>query len=66
MKSMIEWWIRTFCVITKVQAEKRGLVLVCNFYGDEINHINCRSLWRDDKRRLYRVRELGDGIIKKV
>jgi hypothetical protein len=56
---MKEWWIRTFKVISKEDAEKRGLNFVGNIYGDEINHLNCRSIWRDSKMRRYRVTELG-------
>jgi hypothetical protein len=56
---MKEWWIRTFKVISKEDAEKRGLSFVGNVYGDEINHLNCRSIWRDSKMRRYRVVELG-------
>ena len=56
---MKEWWIRTFKVISKKDAEKRGLSFVGNVYGDEINRLNCRSIWRDSKMRRYRVDELG-------
>jgi hypothetical protein len=56
---MKEWWIRTFKVISKEDAKKRGLSFVGNVYGDEINQLNCRSIWRDSKIRTYRVSELG-------
>ena len=56
---MKEWFIRTFCVISKAQAEERNLSFVGNVYGDEINLLNCRSIWRDSKNRMYRVRELA-------
>ena len=56
---MKEWWIRTFKVIRKEDAEKRCLSFVGNVYGDEINRLNCRSIWRDSKMRRYRVAELG-------
>ena len=56
---MKEWWIRTFKVISKDEAEKRGLSFVGNVYGDEINYLNCRSIWRDSKMRRYRVVEPG-------
>lgn len=56
---MKEWWIRTFRIISKEQALKRGLNFVGNVHGDEINALNCRSIWRDSKKRMYRVAELG-------
>ena len=56
---MREWYIRTFKVISKIEAEKRGLDFVGNVYGDEINRLNCRSIWRDSRMRRYRVTELA-------
>lgn len=56
---MNEWYIRTFCVIDTDQAKEKELTFVRNIYGDEINHLNCRSIWKDSKGRTYRVSELG-------
>ena len=58
MKELKLWYTRTFLVININYAKKLGLKHVRNVYGDEINHINCRSIWKDDKRRTYRVYEL--------
>lgn len=54
------WWIRTFKVISNQRAKELGLRHWRNVYGDEINHINCRSIWFDDKSRQYRVSHLED------
>lgn len=56
---MKEWYTRTFKVISKEEAEKRELTFVGNVWGDEINKLKCRSIWRDSKMRRYRVSELG-------
>jgi len=54
------WWIRTFKVISNQRAKELGLRHWRNVYGDEINHLNCRSIWFDDKSRQYRVSHLED------
>ena len=54
------WWIRTFRVISNQRAKELGLRHWRNVYGDEINHLNCRSIWFDDKGRQYRVSHLED------
>lgn len=51
-------WIRIFKILSKEQAEQLGLTFYRNVYGDEINQIDCRSLWTDHKGRMYRVKEL--------
>jgi len=58
MQEIINWFIRLFLVISEDTARKKGLTHLRNIYGDEINMINCRSLWVDDFYRQYRVREL--------
>lgn len=52
------WWIRSFKIISTEYANKIGLKWIRNIYGDEINHINCRSLWIDKKGRWYRIEQL--------
>lgn len=54
------WWIRTFKVISNQTAKELGLRHWRNVYGDEINHLNCRSIWFDEKKRQYRVSHLED------
>ena len=54
------WWIRNFKIIEIERAKELGLTFAGNVYGDEINYLNCRSIWSDSKGRRYRVRQLGD------
>lgn len=54
------WWIRTFKVISNQKAKELGLRHWRNVYGDEINYLNCRSIWFDDKSRQYRVSHLEE------
>lgn len=49
---------RNFRVITTDKAIKYGLTFKENVYGDEINHLNCRSIWIDARDRAYRVKGL--------
>jgi hypothetical protein len=58
MNSIKIWWLRGFCVISNQQAKELGLKHMCNIYGDEINKLECRSLWQDEKERVYRVKNL--------
>lgn len=55
------WWIRTFKVISNQRAKEIGLKWYRNVFGDEINHLNCRSIWIDKKGRKYRVSHL-EGV----
>ena len=48
-----------FISIDIEEARKRGFKFYRNIYGDEINHINCRSLWVDQKTRTWRVEQLN-------
>ena len=59
---MKAWIERNFKVISLERAKDLGLVFFRNVYGDEINHINCRSIWKDSKGRTYRVKSLYDEI----
>jgi hypothetical protein len=54
------WWIRTFKVISNQKAKELGLRHWRGIYGDEINRMNCRSIWFDNKQRQYRVSHLED------
>lgn len=55
-------YIRLFKVISLEQAVKYNLNFYRNVYGDEINHINCRSIWIDKNYRPYRVKSLYKQI----
>jgi hypothetical protein len=52
------WFARMFKVISRTQATKWKLTYYRTVYGDEINKLNCRSLWMDNKNRFYRVKDL--------
>ena len=58
MKGLLKLYYRVFCVIPEAKAKELGFKFHRNVYGDEINKLNCRSLWVDVKDRLYRVKEL--------
>ena len=54
-----KWFICQFSItISTVEAIKLGLEPEFNVYGDMINRWNCRSIWRDQKRNVYRIAEL--------
>jgi hypothetical protein len=48
-----------FITIDIEEAQKRGFEFARNIYGDEINHINCRSIWVDKKARAWRIEQLN-------
>ena len=50
--------LRPFKIITLEQVLEYNLTFVRNVHGDEINHINCRSIWADKNGRTYRVESL--------
>ena len=58
MKKLKLWWVSTFKVITTQKALEMNLKHFHNIYGDLINDLNCRSIWKDAESRLYRVEEL--------
>lgn len=59
---MKTWFRRTFVVIDIEEARERNLTFVCNIYGDLINLYNCRSLWEDDKGRVWSVKQLNKDV----
>ena len=52
-------WLRSFKVITNEKGKEFGLKHLENIYGDMINVLNCRSIYEDNKRRIYRVTHLS-------
>ena len=58
MKKLKMIYISLFKVISLEQALEYNLNFVRNVHGDEINHINCRSIWADKNGRTYRVESL--------
>ena len=55
IKSMYK---RGFCVLSIDECKRLGLQFKRNLYGDEINHLNCRSIWEDGQGRIYRCKQL--------
>lgn len=51
-------WYRLFKVLDEKQALKLNLKFSHNVYGDLINLLNCRSIYKDDKNRYYRIAQL--------
>ena len=58
MEKLKMWYARWFKVIANEQAKEWGLTHIANIHGDEINHLNCRSIWKDSKGHTYRVEHL--------
>jgi len=52
------WYYRKF-VISEQKALELGLRWYCNVHGDKINYLNCRSIYKDDKYRFYKIEELN-------
>lgn len=48
-----------FISIDIEEAKKRGFTFARNIHGDEINHLNCRSIWVDKKSRAWCVEQLN-------
>lgn len=57
--AVLNWFRRTFVKIDITEAKERGFSFVGNVHGDEINQLNCRSIWRDKKGKAWRVKQLG-------
>lgn len=57
--AVIDKYGQLFVKIDIEEAKERGFSFVGNVWGDGINKLNCRSIWRDSKNRLWRVKQLG-------
>ena len=64
---MINFILRWFSMVfyhrfikikTCQEAYDNGLTWYRNVHGDEINYLNCRSMWADELGFMYRCREL--------
>jgi len=55
------WFLRVFNIaISKDEATRIGLVWANNVHGDFVHLTGgCRSFWKDENGRRYRVNELG-------
>ncbi|MCK9575717.1 MAG: hypothetical protein WC979_02300 [Candidatus Pacearchaeota archaeon] len=58
----ITYYIRSYITHKTIDAaEKWGLSFHRNIYGDEINHLNCRSLWKDSYGNFHKCKELYEN-----
>jgi hypothetical protein len=62
MRKLKMIYIGLFKVISIEQAIEYQLTFYRNVSGDEINHINCRSIWVDKNYRSYRVKSLYKSV----
>lgn len=62
IKRAKRYWISNYQIISKDQAERLDLEFVTNVYGDRINELNCRSIWKDKKGNPYRCKELVENV----
>lgn len=64
MKHLIKkfkfWYKKEFGILSIEECQKFGLEFCHNIYGDNINHLNCRSIWRDKTGKSYRCESLFD------
>lgn len=56
--AVLDKYRQMFVVINIKEAKEKNLNFVRNVYGDEINKLNCRSIW-SSKNRSWRVEQLG-------
>lgn len=54
--NIIEWFKRKFTILTTEECKELKLRFVHNVYGDSINYLNCRSVWQDEKGRIYKCK----------
>jgi len=61
MKSLKLWFLRNFYfALTKSECEALKLKFCTNIYGDRINLLGGRSLWKDSKGNFYVCESLID------
>ena len=58
LNSVKLWFKKEFGILTIEECKNLNLSFCHNIYGDEINYINCRSIWRDEKDKSYRCNSL--------
>ena len=59
IKEIKLWYYRNFIIIDFTKAAELNLKFCFNIYGDLINRLNCRSIYKDNKNRYYRVKQLN-------
>lgn len=58
IKNFKRWYKRIFGTYNKTECNELNLTFCFNIYGDAINRIGCRSIWKDSKGRYYRGEQL--------
>lgn len=65
------WFKKEFGVLTIEECKSLGLLFHHNVYGDEINRLNCRSIWHDGSTNkgyrcdsLYSDNELSESVVE--
>ena len=53
-----KWYKRNFCTLNLKECELFNLTFYFNVYGDHINVLDCRSIWKDSKGKIYKCEEL--------
>ena len=58
MKKIKLWFKKEFGRLSLDECISLDLEFCHNIFGDRINHLNCRSIWRDKTGKSYRCRNL--------
>lgn len=61
-RSLSLWYRKEFGVLTLDECRDLGLEFSYNVYGDNINQMNCRSVWRNAKGKSYKCHSLYTTI----
>ena len=52
------WIKKNFGLLSEQECIDLKLKFVCNIYGDYINLYNCRSIWKDERGKTFRCKQL--------
>lgn len=61
-KRLMLWFKKEFGILTLEECKELNLEFSHNIYGDNINHLNCRSIWRNEKGKSYRCESLEEQM----
>lgn len=59
IKEIKLWYYRNFIIIDFNKTIELNLQFCFNIYGDLINRLNCRSIYKDNKNRYYTVKQIN-------
>ena len=54
------WFKKEFGILTIEECKKLNLTHCHNIYGDSINKLDCRSIWRNEKGKSFRCESIFD------